>query len=58
MNNRERALVLYNDIQRRRKLKEEGIKQAEKYLTESACSSINKSARWRSRNPRGRRRID
>lgn len=58
MNNREKAMIMYNDIQRRKRLREEGVKQAEKYLTESACNSINKSARWRTRNPRGSRRID
>ncbi len=58
MNTHDRAMIMYNDIQRRKKLKEEGEKQADNYCMESACRSINKSAKWRTRNPRGRRRID
>ena len=58
MNNRERAMIMYSDIQRRKNLREEGTRQAEKYLIESACNSINKSAKWRTRNPRGSRRVD
>lgn len=58
MNNHERAMIMYNDIQRRQRLKEEGEKQAENYCIESVCRSINKSAKWRTRNPKGRRRSD
>lgn len=58
MNNHDRAMIMYKDIQRRKKQKEEGERQAETYCIESACRSINRSAKWRSRNPRGCRRID
>lgn len=58
MNNHDRAMIMYKDIQRRKKQKEEGIRQAETYCIESACKSINGSAKWRCRNPRGRRRMD
>lgn len=58
MNNHDRAMIMYRDIQRRKKLREEGLRQADKYLTEMACKSINNSAKWRTRNSKGSRRID